>query len=283
MIDNHKEYLKRMAESSHFSTKQNIPSIILSHGCKNVLDVGCADGSFTKQIADVTGASVTGIDINEKNVKLAKKKFKDIDFICTDILHLDSDKMYDCIVFCSVMHEISSYYPLTYARYTSNPIKWAISRAYLHLNPGGIIIIRDGLSHKQQYTQDFRQIKFTSTKFDKLFKKFDTEFAAKSIFNTPEKIWIELSKLKYLIAEDYLLEFLLTATWGTRSWKREIKERKLICTKQEWFELLQTNNFKICSYLQTNEEYPEYFRQICNTLYWDIPETTCLIVAKKEI
>ena len=282
---NHSEYLSRMEKSSHFSTKQNIPSIIAAHGCKTVLDVGCADGSFTKRIADESGAETTGLDINEKSIRLARKKFPGIDFVCAELSHLGSDKKFDCIVFCSVMHEISSYFPITWFRYTKKPIERAIMFATAHLNPGGIIIVRDGLSHMQQYAQKFVRTKFTSTKYSKLFKKFTEEFAAKDIFNTPQKIWIEEGKTEFLIAEDYLMEFLLIATWGTRSWKREVRERKLICTKSEWIEILKSNGLKICSWLQTNEEYPEYFEKICEGTRWDgweIPDTTCVVVAKKE-
>ena len=285
-MNNYSEYLKRMSDSSYFSTKQNIPSIIRSHGCKTVLDVGCADGSFTKRIADESGVEVTGLDINKKSISLARKQFPNIDFICGELSHLGNDKMFDCIVFCSVMHEISSYCPITGFRYTKKPIDHAIMLATAHLNPGGIIIVRDGLASNHNEFPNLKCVVFTSKENAALFKKFVggafPGMAMNLTTNYRFKNWWEFKNNKFLISEDLLLEFLLTATWGKASWRREVKERKLICTKDEWFEMFKKNNLNVVSYLQTNEEYPEYFEKIIKVSEWIVPETMCVIVAKKE-
>lgn len=286
MKSNHIEYLERMAESAHFSTKQNIPSIILSNGCRSVLDVGCADGSFTNKIREFTGAVVTGIDNNPKNIKLAKKKFPDIRFVEAEIGKLEPNEKFDCVVFCSVMHEISSYFPITGMKYTKTPIKNAIVKAWEHLNPNGIMIIRDGLSTSYPIWRYSTRVRFVDKKTARLFKKFmDGDFLPlnnPNVYGKSRYTEMEKDSLFY-VEQELLMEFLLTATWGRRSWKRETKERKLICDKGEWYDLIEENGFIVESYLQTNEEYSKYFRNICDfEKGWNLPETTCLIVARKN-
>jgi len=295
-VSNHGQYLERMAKSSFFSTKQNIPPIIASYGCKTVLDVGCADGAFTKRIADETGAEVTGLDINSTSIELAKSKFPGINFICSSLFDLEEDRMFDCIVFCSVLHEVSSYCAEEKIRYTDIPIRFTIERACKHLNPGGIIVIREMVKQPgdERYTVEFK-----TKEYSDLFKKFTgiTKCDGNTWVNGPGGDFLPLTKTPgyvdysaryldgnnaWLISKDLLIEFLLVATWGKESWDRETKERKLICKKQQFFSFLKDCGLAINSYTKTNEEYPKYWRKICHVFKKDCPETTCLIVAQKQ-
>ena len=277
---NHGQYLERMAKSLFFSTKQNIPPIIASYGCKTVLDVGCADGSFTKRIADETGAEVTGLDINAKNISIAREKFPNIDFICSELKYLGEDMMFDCILFCSVMHEISSYDLDEKIRFTSEPIREAVELAAKHLNPNGILIIRDGLKPPAEP----RGEGFISSEYRDLFKKFLNEFPPlkrhKELY--PQCVELDLKDVPALYSEEIFMEFFMIATWGDESWSREINERKFICSRGEWYDILFKNGFNVNSFTSTNEEYPKYCRKFLNNPYaWIMPPTTCLIVAQK--
>lgn len=287
---NYKQYLDRMAKSSFFSTKQNIPPIITSYKCKTVLDIGCADGSFSNRIAEETGAKVTGLDINSKSIELAKEKFPNLEFIHSDINHLDKNRKFDCIVFCSVMHEISSYFPHEEYRYMKFPIKNAISEAEKHLNPGGILIIRDSVRHPSLINGGLiEHVEFSNEEYRDMFIKFmENDFKPVQKANKFDYTFTYRkgkTDFDFLVCEELLLEFLMVATWGKESWDREVKEKKLICTKNDWFQFLTKNNFKINSYTQTNEEYPKYCRKIYKIIPpydWVMPEMVCLIVAQKE-
>lgn len=291
-ISNHEQYLARMSASSFFSTKQNIPPIIKSYGCKTVLDVGCADGSFTHRIACESQTIVTGIDINEKNIDLAKKNHPEYAFVCSDLKNLNNrvieiDKKpltFDCIVFSSVLHEISSYDPDEKKRFTSKPIREAIELAAKHLNPNGILIIRDGLKATSAFGFSAGD-DFFAPEYRDLFHKFVDEFPPLKRgeelypYNSP----LSLHNGQFLYHEEIFMEFLMLATWGEESWSREINERKFICNRGEWYNILFKNGFNVNSFTATNEEYPRYCRKFLNNPYvWTMPSTTCLIVAQKK-
>ncbi len=82
-------------------TKYNISSI---------LEVGCGIGTFTSLIGKLfPAATVTGVDISEKNVELAKKRltnkrfdFKYFDF--SDVVELNNK--YDLVIFADVLEHI---------------------------------------------------------------------------------------------------------------------------------------------------------------------------------
>lgn len=62
-----------------------------------VLDIGCAIGSFTKYIAD-KGYKITGIDISPKMIENAKRRVSNAYFEVMDMLELDLNKKYDGIM-----------------------------------------------------------------------------------------------------------------------------------------------------------------------------------------
>lgn len=65
---------------------------------KDVLDIGCAMGSFTKYISD-KGFNVDGIDISSEFINIAKSKVPNVNFQVMDMLDLKINKKYDGIMF----------------------------------------------------------------------------------------------------------------------------------------------------------------------------------------
>lgn len=65
------------------------------HG-KNILDVGCASGEFTNYLK-TKDLNVLGIDFSKEMLEIAKKRFKDIDFLCSDVCTYNSDVKFDGI------------------------------------------------------------------------------------------------------------------------------------------------------------------------------------------
>lgn len=297
---NFNTYLDRMAASVHFSTKQNIPPIIASWGCKRVLDVGCADGSFTNEIAKAVGANdVVGIDINPKCIEAATKKFPDILFVESELSQVKrmKDKLnvgggFDCVVFGSVMHEISSYCEYPDERFTSIPIRRAMMDAAKILKPGGIVVVRDWLSCCKGETF-FGASNFKSKDYYEWFLEFvgrnpGTKFAAgKIVDHRPMGKGLQyefrdtLSDNCFLVTQELIMEFLMVATWGKASWERETQERRFILHRGEWELIARKAGLEVMGWMQTTEEYPRYCEKIIDMTYWTMPDTTFVMVARK--
>mgnify|MGYP003734298467 CR=1 FL=1 len=66
----------------------------------SVLDVGCGTGVLISDYLKRSAAQVTGIDISEKMIKIAKEKFPDprVLFICGDAETIRFGKTFDCCV-----------------------------------------------------------------------------------------------------------------------------------------------------------------------------------------
>lgn len=58
---------------------------LLPKGAK-VLDLGCNSGYETRRMKDL-GLDVVGLDFSDKSIEIAKKKNKDIKFVCDDMLN----------------------------------------------------------------------------------------------------------------------------------------------------------------------------------------------------
>jgi demethylmenaquinone methyltransferase/2-methoxy-6-polyprenyl-1,4-benzoquinol methylase len=101
--------------------------------CNYVLDLACGTGILTFKIAEkFPDANITGIDITEGYINIAKSKLKShhkISFLLYDAEKINLDTKFDCIT--------SSYIP----KYC-NPCV-LIERCLYHLNSGGKIILHD--------------------------------------------------------------------------------------------------------------------------------------------
>ena len=143
---NHNEYCSRMENNILHSTKSLIPKLIKAYpNVNSILDVGCANGKFSAYIARQTGCKILGIDEShrmiqeanvvskvpisseeQKNILCGSTQFEWINFKSfTNSIH----RNFDCILFSSVMHEISSYDRDLKKRYTTRPIKDAVRNA----------------------------------------------------------------------------------------------------------------------------------------------------------
>ena len=72
---------------------------------KNILDVGCGTGVVTADIASLTAGHITGIDIDDKKLDIAKVAVPDhVDLLLGDALELPfRDNTFDLVVFSVVL------------------------------------------------------------------------------------------------------------------------------------------------------------------------------------
>lgn len=67
---------------------------------KNILDVACGTGVLFPDYLARNVSSITGVDISNEMVKIAKNKFYDskIEIICADVQQVIFNKKFDCIM-----------------------------------------------------------------------------------------------------------------------------------------------------------------------------------------
>lgn len=78
-----------------------ISTILDNGGIKSgidVLDVACGTGVLFPDYLSRDVASVTGIDISDEMVKIARSKFPQINVICGDIENTDFDRKFDAVM-----------------------------------------------------------------------------------------------------------------------------------------------------------------------------------------
>ena len=272
---NYEVYLNRMSQSCAVSSKHLIPFYTI--GKKTILDVGCADGTLMKAIKEVNPeARAVGIDLNQNAIDLAraagleayKLSLEDVAFLCKD--------QFDCVVFSSVLHEISSY--ATANRFSALPIQETLESAYDLLSKDGIIIIRDGLMDN---SEEICTAKFANPDDEKWFFKFVNEFEY-PYFD------YDYHDMKGAITcyTELMQEFLATWTWGEKSWHREIQEKFCILTEQSWMKVVNGVGFEDIAFFKSKEDYPKFLIPKVK-LYGKhnrefFPYMTCTIVAKKN-
>lgn len=100
----------------------------------SILDIGCGTGSHAILFADMEYA-VTGVDISENMLEIARKKAADqkkrITLVQQDIRHLDLPKKFDAAV---AMFAVMGY------QATNSDFEDALTSVHRHLNGGGIFI-----------------------------------------------------------------------------------------------------------------------------------------------
>lgn len=97
-----------------------------------ILDIGCGTGSLCLELARL-GAKVTGIDISEAMLEVARDKARrtgmTVKFLRADALHLPfEDASFDAVVSVTVMEFVPD-------------LKRALAEAYRVLKPGGRLIV----------------------------------------------------------------------------------------------------------------------------------------------
>lgn len=272
--ENYTNYLDRMSQSCATSSKHLIPFYTI--GCKHILDVGCADGTLMKTIKEVNPeARVVGIDLNQNAVDLAraaglevyKLSLEDVAFLCKD--------QFDCVIFSSVLHEISSYANAN--RFSYIPIFETLQQAYELLSDDGTIIIRDGL---MDYTESTCTVKFMGPDGERWFQKFIDEYKYPYFTYDFHKMYDGIT-----CDTELMQEFLATWTWGEKSWNREINEKFCILTEERWMTVVKNTGFDTIAFFKSKEDYPKYLAPKA-TLYGAngkpfFPFMTCTIIAKK--
>ncbi len=119
-------------------TRQRSTTRLLNYLRKNrkqaaILETGCGNGWLCARLGELSGATVTGIDINESELTQAKRVFQtrtNIQFLAGDIGDMAFEKSFDIIVFAASIQ----YFPF---------LNQTLEKAFSIMNPGGEIHILD--------------------------------------------------------------------------------------------------------------------------------------------
>jgi SAM-dependent methyltransferase len=214
-IVNPKQYLERM--SKPLQEKLKIARY-MPEGTKNVLDVGCADGTVTLALADMYPEILfVGIDLNKDFTDIANSNVgtrKNVRFETGYLRErLSNSERFDVVLFCSVLHEFFSY-----GEGISTVVK-ALADAHEIMNIGGTLIIRDMLLYdyaesSKLWIKEMKSKVAANRGVDKLMSDFE------AIFGQIESVkQLNHFLLKYMYADN---------------WERESKENYVPVSFEEY-------------------------------------------------
>lgn len=282
--ENYERYLKRMTESIRNSTKGFLP--IMARQGKRILDVGCGSGVLLYAIAaENPEAELTGLDLNEEAINSLRASGAPFDLIHGDFLKLTEGK-YDTVVFSSILHEISSYCPEESRRFTEGPIDDAFAKCREIMEPGGTILIRDGMLTDPEEQNVPAVISFKKPEDSEWLYRFQKDFRGFDNMDVCREIK-DLGDGRYQVGRSFLKEFLCTYTWGPESYEREICERFGILSERGWIEALRKNGFSVETVTKSKEEYEKFLSDrvvITNAdgTPYEYPYMTVILKAEKR-
>lgn len=211
-------YLERMAKPLQEKLRMGF---LIPPGAKTVLDAGCADGTVTIAMAEMfPHIQFLGIDLDENFIEIARersKHLKNVRFQCVYLRQLLlRKKRYDCVQFCSVLHEF-----FQYGEGISSVLK-ALADAHELLNEGGVINIRDMFLDRVSTESDLRVAGMRSKILARCDQQQVRDFT--DTFGAFESL--------------YTLNHFLLKYMYTDNWKRECAEHYVGVFAEEILEML---------------------------------------------
>jgi len=130
--ENRYTYATRRADSSWMTL---VNSIVAVNG-KRALEIGCGGGIYTKALADMGAASVTGLDYSREMLQAARENcsgYANIDFVLGSALGTGLlAERYDLVLQRAIIHHL-----------TQNDLRTCFVEAFRLLRSGGILIVQD--------------------------------------------------------------------------------------------------------------------------------------------
>jgi len=146
-----------------------IIKLIKKTNSKEVIDMGCGTGKTTVELFN--HFDISGCDISEELLEIARKKSDKINFIKDDMRTIKSEKKYDCALFLGVTEHIED--DVEVLKNTKNILKG-----------GGYIIIEvpafmflwskrdESLGHYRRYTKKILKQKLEDSGYEIVFMKY---------------------------------------------------------------------------------------------------------------
>jgi len=99
---------RRYLSGAHQKRVEVVMSLLGNVSDKRILDFGCGEGFFANELTKL-GAKVTGVDYAEAGIRLARERFKGIDFRVGGVstLYELKEKNFDVVLLIDVIEHIS--------------------------------------------------------------------------------------------------------------------------------------------------------------------------------
>ncbi|MBQ6094191.1 MAG: methyltransferase [Lachnospiraceae bacterium] len=278
-LNNEGKYLSIM-NASEESTKNSIIEYVTG---QTVVDVGSGGGVLLDLLEEhYPDKKIIGTDISDNVLIVLEKKRKEEGHRWTVLCHNFVDGPFpekvDAILFSSILHEVFSYTETERGRFEIESVTTALRNAYASLNPGGRIIIRDGV--KSKVDDSVIEIRFKDPEGMEFFKNFVRDFEGlKDIEDKKIEIFEQENKVK--ACTNYAREFLYTYTWGRQSYPHEVQEQFGYFTIEEFrkfFEELGAEIIRCDAFLE-----PGYVTHLSPKVELSVPvypDSNCIIVVE---
>ena len=132
LYDQHHKFVSDFAE--------NLVSSLNPQRDEHILDIGCGTGDLANAISK-SGATVTGIDMSQSMIEVAKEKYPHIDFQLMDAEHLAFDKSFHAVFSNAAMHWMQNQAQV-------------VQHCYNVLRPGGRFVAELGGAYNVQSIVD---------------------------------------------------------------------------------------------------------------------------------
>lgn len=283
-LNNEDKYLKTMNVAN--STKKDILNFISGN---RVMDVGAGGGIMLDLIERCyKDKEIIGTDISANVIEaLMERKRKENHSWMVERLNFVTEKArkrYDTIIFSSILHEVYSYTCYEGKLFHIQSVKAALKNAYDSLDPGGRIIIRDGVKTKGKERVIVQFLPEEAIAGRKFLTRYLEDF--KGLTDCSHAV--KETKLGYEMDVNLAREFLFTYTWGEESYSHEVKEQFGYFTKEEYEQFINDElnaSILVCKeYLEPGYEEALQKKIILFTqdgTKRSLMESTCFIVLKK--
>ena len=279
-LNNEVKYLSIM-NASEESTKNSIIEYVTG---QTVVDVGSGGGVLLDLLEErYPDKRIIGTDIADNVLQVLEKKRKEEGHGWRVLRHNFVDGPFpekvDAILFSSILHEVFSYTETEHGRFEIWSVKAALQNAYASLNPGGRIIIRDGVKSKADGS--VIGIRFKDPEGMEFFKNFVRDFQG---LKDVEDKKIEICESEGRVSADanFAREFLYTYTWGKQSYPHEVREQFGFFTIDEFREFFEGLGAKILrcdAFLE-----PGYVTHLSPKVELSVPvypDSNCIVVIQK--
>lgn len=278
---NEKEYFQIMNTSYKESSKHFIPKFVKGD---RILDVGSGGGVMLEELETLYGGKKTlyGTDIRPDVITMLRKKAIDTNAHWDVQLHnFVKDKLdykVDTIIFSSILHEIFSFTDISGKLFNIESIVIALNNAYASLNPGGRIIIRDGVKLMNSGESDTLTLR--NKKDLEFWKRFINDFKGLPTVSRGYAFSEQGDACTITAAKGLLHEFMFKLNWGEDSYGREIHEQFGYLSENGYRDILEGLSFDV---QLIKAEFEPGYKKYFDELFIDYPKypTNIFIVANK--